>query len=817
MSIRRGLSFLLVSFSLFQPTKTHAQLVINELMQSNVDCMMDELNDFPDSWVELYNAGTESIDLSHYALSITSALDSIWPLPSVEVLPSNHILVYCDKVGSGLHTNFRLESGKGGSVYLFCDKQVVDEVVEMKKQPAPNVAYGRQDDDSDVWGYQDKPTPGERNCGRLCEGVLGTPEFYPQGGVFRSGASLYIEIIPPEDAPEDVVIRYTTDGREPTPNDPVYYYGAITSDQSIVVRAKLFCDGYLSSPSATQSYIILDRQQTIPVVSLVTDERYMYDEDIGIYVDGNHEDGTKNYEQGWRRPVNVEYYEPEESASAINQLCEMRVAGGASRKYPLKSLFIYANKRFGKKRLKHEFFPLDKPGNDTFKSLMLRNAGNDFESLYMRDALIQRSMGVHADLDWQAWQPTIVFFNGRYLGLLNLRERSDEDNVFTNHDGLEDIDLIEGWGNLKEGDKKNFYAFRSFYNEQGHTLEEYEQKMDWKEFFNLMILNLYFNNQDFPGGNIVLWRPRTADGRWRFIAKDTDYGLGAFERDPLFTTLDWLYYPYRYGERTWAISEASTIMFKRMMENDDLRRDFIDRSAVYMGDFLNERVIREKWDSMYNVIKDELQIHRLLYPGRNINNELTRARQWLSQRTLSFYQQLSDFFSLGSPVPLSINKDLGDGERDAADYLVNGVPLSTGQFDGYFFEGRTLSIASIPQTLQVGRWIVTYEYEDGLMYEDEFYSSEFSIEMPSCKQVSIRPQLEYYDGISLPSSKQLVAYRGDKLSVSGLPKGEQVSLYTLSGVLIYQSVSDGHPLYVPVRKGLSYLLRYGDKIEKIIP
>ena len=30
-----------------------AQVVINELMQSNVDCIMDDLDDFPDSWVEL--------------------------------------------------------------------------------------------------------------------------------------------------------------------------------------------------------------------------------------------------------------------------------------------------------------------------------------------------------------------------------------------------------------------------------------------------------------------------------------------------------------------------------------------------------------------------------------------------------------------------------------------------------------------------------------------------------------------------------------------------------------------------------------------
>ena len=47
-------------------TEAHAQLVINELMQSNIDCVMDDLNEFPDSWVELYNSGTTPVNLRDY-------------------------------------------------------------------------------------------------------------------------------------------------------------------------------------------------------------------------------------------------------------------------------------------------------------------------------------------------------------------------------------------------------------------------------------------------------------------------------------------------------------------------------------------------------------------------------------------------------------------------------------------------------------------------------------------------------------------------------------------------------------------------------
>ena len=46
----------------------NAQLVINEIMQSNVECIMDDIHEFPDSWVELYNSGTTTVNLKDYKI-----------------------------------------------------------------------------------------------------------------------------------------------------------------------------------------------------------------------------------------------------------------------------------------------------------------------------------------------------------------------------------------------------------------------------------------------------------------------------------------------------------------------------------------------------------------------------------------------------------------------------------------------------------------------------------------------------------------------------------------------------------------------------
>lgn len=96
----------------------HAELIINELMQRNIDCIMDDLKEFTDSWVELYNAGNESVNLSDYALSISSKEKKSYKLPSRTVTSGQYVVVYCDKEEKDLHASFRLESGNDGELYL---------------------------------------------------------------------------------------------------------------------------------------------------------------------------------------------------------------------------------------------------------------------------------------------------------------------------------------------------------------------------------------------------------------------------------------------------------------------------------------------------------------------------------------------------------------------------------------------------------------------------------------------------------------------------------------------------------------------------
>ena len=186
--MRKNLLLLISLFStgIAQAQDNKSDLVINEVMQSNVECIMDDIHEFPDSWVELYNTTDQTINLKDYSLWDKDKPNKAWQLPDQTVAAHQWVLVYCDKEDDkgGMHASFRLDSGKA-KVYLFKNGERVDSIVDLKKQKSPDIAYGRKTDGSNEWGYQLTPTPGKANSGEICDydHILGKPVFSELGRV----------------------------------------------------------------------------------------------------------------------------------------------------------------------------------------------------------------------------------------------------------------------------------------------------------------------------------------------------------------------------------------------------------------------------------------------------------------------------------------------------------------------------------------------------------------------------------------------------------------------------------------------------------
>lgn len=711
----------------------NAQLRINEVMQSNVHVIMDDLNEYPDSWVELYNESTSKLNLADYSISVDTKAKKAYRLPEQELLPGQFVVIYCDKEGKGLHTSFRVDSGKG-DVYLWHGGEII-ETVSLKKMPAPDIAWGRASEASEEWGYQVSPTPGTANLGLIKGGLLGDVVFSQAGGICTSPVKLSLSL--PEDAPAGTKIFYTTDGSVPTKASNIYT-APINIAETTIIRATAMASGICLSPlPTTASFIFHGREQTLPIVSLTTDAKNFYDDKIGILVKGSYSSDKENFQYDWRRPVNIEYFE-KNGTRVLSQVGETRLKGASSRTLPLKSMVIYANKRFGEKRFNHEFFPEQKPGLNKFKSLELRNSGQDFHSLYMRDALCQRVVGENADVDWQAWQPAIVYLNGEYMGVLNVRERSNEDNVEANYDGLEDITMIENWWELGEGDMTQFTEFRAFYNQTNHTLEEYEARMDVNEFLTYMFAEAYFCNTDFPSNNLVLWRPMADGGKWRWILKDLDICLGFNPQRWDLEYFSWLYDPDFAPDLLHGNGKSATQLFRSLMDVDGVKEHFIDMGAVYLGDFLNIGRFIALMDKMRGEFAEELPYHHARWDVTWINYDerYDYVKNWMANRHDFFYDHLAAFAGYEKPVRLVV--DSGDSKLPA---VINGTPLTFSKFDGKWFPGRKLCVSiEASEGKVVGGWRVTLTNAEG----EETYvqpGETFDMVFPYVESMELEPIL----------------------------------------------------------------------------
>ena len=735
-------------------------LVINELMQSNVETIMDDIKEFPDSWVELYNPTEGAINLKDYKISNKNKEKKAWTLPNKTIAAKGYALIYCDKEGkedNRLHADFRLESGKGCQVYLFTNGAVVDSLPEaLKKMPAPDIAYGRKTDGASEWGYQLTPSAGKANTGNVCEAkhILGAPVFSQTGRV--SNTTFNLTLSKPEGAPEDAVIRYTTDGSEPTASSKKYT-AAININKTTVIRAKLFCEGWLSPMSSAQSYIFHPREMTNPIFSVQTNDKYLNDEAIGLFANNNSKADKKDHD--WRRPVNIEFFPAEDEESVFNQLSETRIQGGQSRGNALKSMVFYANKRFDPdhKQFQYEFFPDQKPGITKFKAFSLRDGGNDFGDLYFRDAIIQRTMGQHVDLDWQACRTAVLYINGEYMGMLNIRERSNADNIYSNYDGLEDIDMVEIGHEqvngvdqfieeLKEGTADFYENFKAFYSEKGHTLAEYKEWLDVDEYLSVAVLNLFYGNNDWPGNNTVFWRANDDDTEsglpkiWRVIVKDTDFGLGLYGKQNSYNMIDLLYNPSTYPNDSWAYTEPATRLLKNMLEDPDIRDLFIDKCCVFMSDFMNGKGTGEIIDLIKDEAMEEFVAHRDKYnPGwgwwppdnrSEITNKFNEAKNWAEGRPNYFYQHIANQWSLGTPTALTINKE----NKSDVVLTFNGVQMSGNVFDGKYFKNRSITLSATAN--EEGKAVIGWKVTGAI--KNEYQGSELTLNMPSSK-IAINP------------------------------------------------------------------------------
>ena len=516
------------------------------------------------------------------------------------------------------------------------------------------------------------------------------------------------------------------------------------SSKATVIRAKAFKPQALSSPTLSNSYFVFAQgsaRYSLPVVSVQIQENYLFDYYDGTYTAGSDFDlwrqtypndettdikpaNWRRKGDGWEYPGNVEFFYPEHATAVINQRIGTRIHGGGSAAKRLKSLRLYARDVYGKSDFDYRFFP-EQPYS-SYKRLILRNSGQDYDRTLVHDASIHEVMK-DLNFDTQAYSPVITFLNGEYWGLLNLRERFDKHYLARVYGAdKENLDLIENGVVADYGDLIQYDAMIDYIqNHDLSTAANYEQLstlMDIDNFLDYYIAEIYINNTDWPQNNVKCWRLRTdcyqadaplgQDGRFRWLFYDTDVGFRP-EANINANTL----------QRVYTHSCTTSQIFAALLDNERAKNRFITR----FSDLLNSAFIPARIDSIIDKniqrISAEVPEHIQRWqmpPSMDVwDAKIDMMHSFANLRPAFQREHLREFFDLGSDVQIALQSE----KIERGNIKINTIKLPSEEqeagplsWTGTYFASMPLRLEALPKPgYMFSHWEGDLESDDAIL------------------------------------------------------------------------------------------------------
>ncbi len=546
--------------------------------------------------IQVHNAGQNSSDLS--------AIPFLSLGYSGETGTNTRVSQYLDMPALYPHSNFKLSSA-GETVYLTFKDGSISDSVKFDIIPT-NYSFGRNINNLTNWGFFAIPTPGLPNQSQfLTDVVKGEVKFSVNEMFLKS--PVYLSLSGAQNGEE---IRFTENGSEPTIASKKYQTG-ILINKNKVVRARIFKTGAIPGKVAARTYIF-DEKPSLQVFSISTDSLNLWDIDSGIYILGKNYENKEpyygaNFWQDWEKPASIELTGVDgKQVFAMNG--GIKIFGGWSRAHPQKSLSVFFRNEYGDPVLKDVRLFKSKPQITSFKSFVLRNSGNDYGVTRFRDGMMT-NLVKKMNIDIQAFEPSVLYLNGMYWGLINLREKVNEDYLENNHKvNANELDLLEGNAVTLEGTNADYLEIIDFITRNSlvsnENYEKIASQIDIDNYIDYQLTQIYVNNRDWPGNNIKYWRPHSENGKWRWILFDTDFGFGIWgNTDYLLNTVQ---FALETNGPAWPNPPWSTLLLRKLVENQKFRNKFLNRYADMLNTtFVPERVIAQI-DSIAAIIRPEI-------------------------------------------------------------------------------------------------------------------------------------------------------------------------------------------------------------------
>lgn len=577
--------------------------------------------------------------------------------------------------GRELHADFELKNS-GETLSLWdAEGNIIDSFTY--REMLPDIACARMTNSAEV-AYVVQATPGARNQGEGKARIASAVQWNVEAGYYGVPVQIVLQTANGKDR-----IFYTVDGSEPTAASLEFTGTPLVVSTTTTVRARAIADDALPGIVETNTYFV-NEILSLPVVAMAADSTSLWGPD-GIFRHISFTDEVS---------VHIELWE-EEGQPVLDQGAGMKLHGRVTRGLPQKPMRLYARGKYNEKMFNYPMFPTK--SIKAYKRFLLRSSGQDWNSTYMRDALFTSAISeLHVDV--QAYRPCVVFLNGKYWGIQNLRERVDKyfiaDNRGVNPDNL---DILEEEALPKQGSSRTYHALvdtlTTMDMETDDAYQFFTSHIDVENFIDYMSAEIYVSAGDWPQYNQRFWRERIPEGKWRWIMTDVDMGMGLNEDSGA-------YKKNMLAIATSPVQDAiinppySTFMLRTLLKNEHLRYRFINRTADILNTALRKERMLGLIDSLARGIAVEVPRHVARWDSslHNWEQELGKLRFFVENRNMEMHEHFRTHFHLDKTVDVLLSTNIAN----AGTIRFSTVTPTALPWQGVYFTNVPITATAIP-------------------------------------------------------------------------------------------------------------------------
>ncbi len=686
---------------------TFSQIKINEYSVSNTNNFAGV--SFPDNtgsrsdWVEFFNPTTTAINISGWNLTDNPTNLTKYAFPSVSIPANGFIRVWCSGKGSAAnagnhyHTNFKLTQCEGDWIIL-SNAGVIEDSLQLRITKS-NHSRGRKPDGSANWKVFTTANPNAtNNSATAFDGYVATPVLSLAAGFYSGAQSVSLNCATPS-----ATVYYTTNGAEPLTTSTIYA-SAVAINTTTVLRAFAVSSNttLLQSFMETNTYFINENiNSQYGVVSISGGTALL------SLLNGSQSNPKTHFE----------YFDAGQFKTETYGIANKH--GNDSWAYDQRGIDFETEDDYGyNNALKHTFFTDAKQGYSSrkkFQHVILKAAASDnfpgdkpTKSCHMRDAFVQTyAFRKNLELDGRRNKHSIVFLNGQYWGIYELREAFEEDytDYYYNQPSIMNLQYWGSYVNSPptawQNDWANLYNYvMSNPMTNATNYAHVDSALSFKSLIDYMVYNSYVVNTDFINWNTAWWRGTdvTKDKhKWRYWMWDMDnvYDLG--ENFSGIPSTDMTASPCDYTNvfQNAGPQEGHPDILDKLLTNPAFKSMYINRYADLLNSAFNCDSIMDHYNYFKNILTPEMPRHIAKWGNGNTlpdwNTNMTRLQTKIQQRCGFIESTIESCYNVVAK-PLYVNVV----PTGAGNVKLNTIWLNNFGWTGTYFSGVDMTFAATP-------------------------------------------------------------------------------------------------------------------------